>query len=284
MIPIRFISTHRADAGHVDPLRAAAEKDQRFQVTTNNRGIVFVQGDRTELLGEIMSAVAENAVIAHAAGGERTLGSTDDRVRDALTKLAHLHYPVHQEARRRLRLLGEEDWRICVSGEVGVDTIKGMTPSELPSPYCNAQDGDIVVAIHPVTAGQGETRRVISAAEDYIYLVGSEGTQSAWLADPNGDPGSEEIESAYDRFRGWSNVHRIKGLSHNQFVTLMRRCGTIIGNSSCLITEAPHLGVFTILLGSRQAGRLPASSDGMACQHILDHMAANYPKARNPKL
>lgn len=276
MIPIRLISTHRADAGHVDPLREAASKDQRFQVTDTNRGIVFVQGDRTELLGEVMSAVADNAVIAHAAGGERTLGSTDDRVRDALTKLAHLHYPVHQEARRRLLLLGEEDWRICVSGEVGVDTI--MAAPDEPLPFKRGpKAGDVVVSVHPVTSSPVETRRVASLAVDIAQHY-----YHAWIVSPNGDPGSQEICEIFCELAK-RNCTVLPDLTHRQFLTVMRRAGAIVGNSSCLITEAPHLGVFTILLGSRQAGRMPAPSDGHACQHILDHMAKNYEKARNPK-
>lgn len=277
MIPIRLISTHRADAGHVDPLREAASKDQRFQVTDTNRGIVFIQGDRTELLGEVMSAVADNAVIAHAAGGERTLGSTDDRVRDALTKLAHLHYPVHQEARRRLLLLGEEDWRICVSGEVGVDTIlKGAGDS----PYGNF--GDVIVAVHPSTASPEENANVMWAVNQFIDSMTG---RHIWFVAPNGDPGSEDIESCWRGIAkdGRGTYIEDGSLGHEQFIALMKRCGVIIGNSSCLITEAPHVGCLPILVGTRQAGRHPAPSDGHACQHILDHMAANYSKARNPK-
>jgi UDP-hydrolysing UDP-N-acetyl-D-glucosamine 2-epimerase len=264
VIPIRFISTHRADAGHVDPLRDAADHDQRFQVTNNNRGIVFVQGDRTELLGAVMGAVAENAVIAHAAGGERTLGSTDDRVRDALTKLAHLHYPVHQEGRRRLLLLGEEDWRICVAGEVGVDTIKRMKDAPLPDEL-DLSPEDAVMCVHPVTAAQTETISVLISATALASTY-----RKVWLVSPNGDPGSTLVDDAWN---GIPNGHRLPPLSHLQFLTLVRRVGVLIGNSSCLITEAPHLGAYTILLGSRQAGRMPAPSDGNACGKILDHMA-----------
>ncbi len=267
MIPIRFVSTHRADAGHVDPLRAVAQQDQRFQVTDGNRGIVFVQGDRTELLGEIMSAVADNAVIAHAAGGERTLGSTDDRVRDALTKLAHLHYPVHQEAKRRLILLGEEEWRVCVSGEVGVDTILAGTQESFLGSF-----GDVIVAVHPSTAAPEETGNVLWAVNQFLESLSD---RHVWFVAPNGDPGSEDIEACW---RGMAKSGRgtyleIGALDHRQFIALMRKCGTIIGNSSCLVTEAPHVGCLPILIGTRQQGRIPAPSDGMACQHILDHMA-----------
>lgn len=269
-IPIRFISTHRADSGHVDPLREAALVDPRFCVVDDNSGIVFVQGDRTELLGAVMSAVADNAVIAHAGGGERTRGSTDDRVRDAMTKLAHLHYPVHAYAARRLIHLGEDSWRICVAGEVGVDTIMAMRDVELPAPYSRAKFGDVVAAVHPVTGRPDETTRVLALVADVLCSA----TGHLWLVRPNGDPGSDAVSSFYSNLVEYGRATLIEGLSHPQFLTLMKRCGTIIGNSSSLITEAPHLGVLPILIGTRQEGRIPAESDGRACEKILNHMAS----------
>lgn len=274
MIPIRFVSTHRADSGHVDPLKHAAIRDSRFVVVgtvspVSGNELVFFQGDRTELLTYAAPYVAANCVIAHAAGGERTKGSTDDRVRDAMTKLAHLHYPVHEDARKRLLSLQEEDWRICVAGEVGVDTIMGMGDVELPKPYDRAKRGDRVIAIHPVTSRPEETQNVATATMIYCLELGGHN----WIVPPNGDPGSDVICQEYCMLPRRSCT-MIDGLTHPQFLTLMKRCGTIIGNSSCLITEAPHLGVLPILIGTRQEGRMPAASDGKACQRILDHMAA----------
>lgn len=272
-IPIRFISTHRADSGHVDPLREAALLDPRFCVVDDNSGIVFVQGDRTELLGAVMSAVADNAVIAHAGGGERTRGSTDDRVRDAMTKLAHLHYPVHAYAARRLIHLGEDSWRICVAGEVGVDTIMAMKDVELPGRYNEAKAGDVVIAVHPVTGRPIETRHLLAWLSLQASVLATVNAH-AWIVMPNGDPGSDAIMESHAELARGGHATMIEGLSHPQFLTLMKRCGTIIGNSSSLITEAPHLGVLPILIGTRQEGRVPAESDGRACEKILNHMAS----------
>jgi UDP-hydrolysing UDP-N-acetyl-D-glucosamine 2-epimerase len=244
--------------------------DPRFCVVDDNSGIVFVQGDRTELLPALESAVRDNAVIAHAAGGERTKGSTDDRVRDAVTKLAHLHYPVHEQARTRLMAMGEEDWRVCVSGEIGVDTIMGMGDVPLPAGI-EPRRGDWIVALHPVTSRPDETKWALGV----ISMFSSLNAPKMWLVSPNGDPGSEAIEQAWDAYCMVGLGHRLGSLTHQQFLTVMRRCGTIIGNSSCLITEAPHVGCLPILIGTRQEGRMPAPSDGNACGKILDHMAAN---------
>ena len=123
-VKLLLVSTNRADWGHVEPLFKKAQYDPRFKVDVlkveegqecqrasviDDCDIVVFQGDRTELLYYAHRAIAGCKIIAHLAGGERTKGSTDDCVRDAMTKLAHLHYPVHQQAKQRLLELQEEE-------------------------------------------------------------------------------------------------------------------------------------------------------------------------------
>lgn len=272
VIPIRFISTHRADAGHVDPLRERAASDSRFSVVDDNSGIVFAQGDRSELLSAVESAVRDNAVIAHAGGGERTKGSTDDRVRDAMTKLAHLHYPVNPTAARRLIEMGEEPHRICMVGEIGSDTIFNLKDEPLPLGV-NPKYGDVVLALHPATARPGDISYDVSRAVDHAAAFMVTGSR-LWLVEPNGDPGSDVIRKRWDELCAMGSASYLRGLTHRQFLTVMRRCSYIVGNSSCLITEAPLLGVRHIqLIGSRQEGRERSFSDGRACPRVLDHMA-----------
>jgi len=281
---LHIVSTHRADLGHLEPLYDLAKKDPRFDPTMASveRGryhcdvgedaIVFLQGDRTELLEVAAGVVRNNCILAHAAGGERTKGSTDDRVRDAITKLAHLHYPVHNSAKSRLMDLDEEPWRICVAGEIGVDTILNGKGVELPNEI-DARKGDIVVAVHPVTARPSELNEVLDAVHTFVSAVQG-AFKTVWLVAPNGDPGSVTIEGVWDYLCLHKKVRKLPSLTQPQFCTLMKRCGTIIGNSSALITEAPHLGVLPILIGTRQEGRFAAPSDGKACVKILNHIAA----------
>jgi UDP-N-acetylglucosamine 2-epimerase len=293
VVSLHCYSTDRADRGHLYPLYEAAAKDKRFKAVftetdheewpIHRQDVVFLQGDRTELLEVAAQAIREGCIIAHAAGGERTKGSTDDCTRDAITKLAHLHYPVHLTAGERIMdELGEEGWRICVAGEIGVDDIKSKplkTPDELMSDWphvftqCPPQQGDVVVAVHPVTSRPLETEAVLLAVR--CMVMGS--WRRAFFSTPNGDKGREEIIRAFDQLAmsaplryGWL-PDQMGALA---FRSLMKACGTIIGNSSSLITEAPHLGVLPILIGTRQEGRFPSESDGNACGRILDHLYA----------
>lgn len=279
MIPIHVVSTHRADEGFTWPLSAAIRADNRFEfVDYSDAHVLVLLGDRTELLREAASAIGRAQIIAHMAGGERTKGSTDDTVRDAITKLAHLHYPFHEAGKRRIMDLQEQEWRICVAGNPAVDAIKTdrlMTVEELmarfPEPFKRRPMlGDVVVAVHPVTNTPGETTEICRVLTSILRWS----PRTCYLSTPNQDPGSDEIEACFRDLEDSTHV-LLPNLGAHAFRSLMAICCTIIGNSSALITEAPHLGCLPVLIGTRQEGRLPDESDGNACKRILDHIAAN---------
>lgn len=278
MITLHIVSTHRADLGHLEPLLHAANADNRFQTRMSREGdtmryfhrddITIFQGDRTELLEYAALAIRGDAIIAHAAGGEVTKGSTDNSVRDAISKLSHFHYPVHQGAKQNLMRLGEEDWRICVVGEIGHDA--GLTEGACP---VDAKPGDLVVAYHPVTARYSETNvglGIISA------MVAGGNYRHVWLTEPNGDYDSYTITNCWDQLcEQHDNCTRLHSLGHDGFRSLVRTAGTIMGNSSAILTEAPMLGAYPILIGTRQEGRRHSEFKPGACKRILDHLATH---------
>jgi UDP-N-acetylglucosamine 2-epimerase len=129
-----------------------------------------------------------------------------------------------------------------------------------------------VVAVHPVTNDPEETARILRITGNFIR-----GFDRVYLSYPNTDPGRDAIVQNFDQL-AWGCRDRCTMLPPNlgahAFRSLMKLCGTIIGNSSALITEAPHLGCLPILVGTRQEGRFPSESDGNACGRILDHLYA----------
>lgn len=281
-ISLHIVSTHRADLGHLRPLHHAASEDSRFRAQLiapddpihvldfpDNRSdprVMFLQGDRTELLGACMDAIRNNVLIAHAAGGEITKGSTDNAVRDAVTKLAHLHYPVHQEAKQNIMRLGEEDWRICVVGEIGHDggIVEGPCPLDV-------QRGDLVVAYHPVTARPNETPQGLTAI---CQMILGHSHRRIWLTEPNGDPGSDDITRCWTQLvKMHARCEILPSPGYEGFRALVRKAGVIMGNSSAILTEAPMLDAYPILIGTRQEGRKHSEFLPGACRKILDHIA-----------
>jgi len=68
--------------------------------------------------------------LAHISGGEISEGSIDEQIRHAVTKMSHLHFVANEIFARRIRQMGEESWRICVSGDPGLDTLRRLNYSQ----------------------------------------------------------------------------------------------------------------------------------------------------------
>ena len=61
--------------------------------------LVLVMGDRLDMLPAATATLPFNLPLAHLHGGEITEGAVDDRIRHALSKLAHVHCVSTQGAR-----------------------------------------------------------------------------------------------------------------------------------------------------------------------------------------
>jgi UDP-N-acetylglucosamine 2-epimerase (non-hydrolysing) len=278
--------------------------------------VALVLGDRVELLEAALACVHARVVLAHCSGGDRTFGAWDDQVRDAITKLAHLHFPAHAQAGRRLEALAEEPWRICVSGLPSLDDLAGgvVPPAASLAPLIGAVPGaaDALVAVHPVTRHPAEAAALCAS----IAEIAGGFPGRLFLSLPNGDPGSEDISAAWRQLSARLPRHLVLA-NHGAavFRAVLRACGMMIGNSSAGLIEAPSLGTPSIDAGRRQAGRLrggsvvscpevsvaalraamaeaasparraaasPAANpygDGHACPRILGHLSGN---ARRP--
>src|SRR2546430_4826808 len=84
--------------------------------------VLLLLGDRGEMLAGAIAATYLRIPIAHLHGGERT-GDVDEPVRQAISRLAHLHLAATRQSGERLRRTREQPWRIQVVGSPRVDPI-----------------------------------------------------------------------------------------------------------------------------------------------------------------
>src|SRR5229473_7197142 len=117
--------------------------------------ILLLIADRYEMLAPAAVALALRIPIAHVEGGEISEGAIDDAVRNALTKMAHLHFTSTFAARDRVISMGEEPWRVHRAGAPSLDHLKKstlLTREQLSQKLSlNLETPSAVVAYHPVT-------------------------------------------------------------------------------------------------------------------------------------
>src|SRR5450432_4054836 len=117
--------------------------------------LLLLIADRYEMFAPASVALALRIPIAHIEGGEISEGAIDDAVRNALTKLSHIHFTSTQRARLRVISMGEEEWRVHRVGAPSLDHLRRqplLTREQLESRLeIGLQSPAILVIYHPVT-------------------------------------------------------------------------------------------------------------------------------------
>lgn len=244
--------------------------------------IVVVTGDRFDMLPAVLAALPQNIPVAHISGGELTQGVIDDAIRHVVTKLSHLHFACHERYARRIVQLGEEPWRVSVTGEPGLDELTGMefvAREQMCSDLGIPASGRIsVLTYHPETLRPGESGRQVASV-----LAAAAGIETALVITyPNGDPGSAAIAEAIEAFvRVSANAVRHKSLGRARYLQLLRHADCVVGNSSSGIIETASFALPTVNIGDRQQGRIaPYNVISVPCEtHAI---AAAWRKALDP--
>lgn len=232
------------------------------QVLHENRpDILLVLGDRFEMFAVAAAAVPFNIPIAHIHGGELSFGAIDDVFRHAITKMSHLHFAATQDYADRIIRMGEEPWRVIVSGAPALDTIREAALPDRAT--LSARFGiqldqpPLLVTFHPVTRQLYDTERQISALLDALRQT----DRPIILTAPNADAGSDIIRSEYARFlRQRGDCYLVENFGALNYLAMLREAAAVIGNSSSGLIETPAFKVPTVNIGDRQQGRTRAAN------------------------
>lgn len=217
--------------------------------------ILLLIADRYEMLAPASTALALRIPIAHIEGGEISEGAIDDAVRNALTKISHLHFTPTEDARNRVIAMGEESWRVHCTGAPSIDYLRRsrlLEKDALEFRLGHALSGPVhVIAYHPLTLSQDT---LIEADEFFSALDKLNGR--IVFCFPNADAGSRAIIERATRF---CHEHECADLHENlpalEYWSLLSHADVMLGNSSSGIMESPSLGLPCVNIGDRQFGR-----------------------------
>jgi UDP-N-acetylglucosamine 2-epimerase (non-hydrolysing)/GDP/UDP-N,N'-diacetylbacillosamine 2-epimerase (hydrolysing) len=222
--------------------------------------ILLLIADRYEMLAPAAVALALRVPIAHIEGGEISEGAIDDAVRNALTKMAHLHFTSTFAARDRIIAMGEEPWRATRAGAPSLDHLrrsKLLRREEVAAKLSVQLEGSaMVIAYHPVTLAMD----TLQEADELFAALGRVNSQLIFCY-PNADAGSRaliERTTAFLAKRG--NGKLFVNLDAVTYWSLLRQAQVFLGNSSSGIMETAWFAVPTVNIGERQRGRERAAN------------------------
>ena len=219
--------------------------------------ILLVLGDRFEMHAAVVAALPFRIPVAHIHGGEATEGAIDDCLRHSITKLSHLHFVATEEYAGRVIQMGEEPWRVIVSGAPSLDNLQRIQLLPRPELECLAggvlQDPFLLVTYHPATLEDEPPEiqfgEVLAALEEVDAGV--------LFTYPGADAGSHAIIRMIHEFITAHPQARLAvNLGTQGYFSAMKHAAAVVGNSSSGIIEAASFRLPVVNIGSRQKGRV----------------------------
>tara|TARA_B100000029_G_C17529938_1_gene942937 strand:+ start:81 stop:1223 length:1143 start_codon:yes stop_codon:yes gene_type:complete len=196
-----------------------------------------------------------NIHVAHIEGGEVS-GTIDDSIRHATTKFAHLHFTSNKDATNRIIKMGEKPKNVFTVGNPVLDNLKNFPNIDqkiLSRKYnLDPEKPFMILLQHTVTTEVNIQSKHITSIINALKEINIQFI----IIRGNADAGSKNILKIINK----SKLNQFKTIPYIEFINLLKYSSGLVGNSSSGIIETPFLKIPTVNIGSRQSGRLKATS------------------------
>ena len=233
--------------------------------------LLLLLGDRFEMMAAAVAALPFKLPMAHIHGGESTEGLIDEAIRHSITKMSHIHFASTEGHAARIRQMGEEPWRITVSGAPGLDNLQKM--ALLSADTLQRQHGfdlsqpPLLMTYHPVTLDYENTEYQVTELLAALKAC----ALPLIFTFPNADTSGRKIIEMIQSFIKGNSLARVAvNLGTEVYFSLMAHAAAMVGNSSSGIVEAASFKLPVVNIGDRQRGRFHA-------RNVID---CGYPRAQ----
>jgi len=220
---------------------------------------ILILGDRGEMLAAAIAAHYQNIGIIHLHGGEIS-GSADDSIRQAISKLSHLHFVASLKSQNNLIRQGEEKWRIFPVGSLRktaitrINSLSDDSTKRLVARYqLDSPRPKLLIAIHP------DSKEALPFTQQIEPLASALRRLEAMdkiIIGPNSDAGGEVFRNKLEELVDTCpHTTYFPSIPADEYLFLLKRVDLLIGNSSSGIIEAPFFNLPSLNIGNRQHRR-----------------------------
>jgi GDP/UDP-N,N'-diacetylbacillosamine 2-epimerase (hydrolysing) len=218
--------------------------------------LIFVMGDRYEMLAAPSAAIPFNIPVIHFYGGAITEGATDELVRHAITKMCHFHFVALDIYKERLIQMGEESWRVRTIGIPNINNLKRNIISIKKISKIiglNLKQRTILCNFHSSTLELDALKNQLNI----LFNAIRKSKLQCVFTYPNADLGHNLIIDKIKQFVKENKKYIFKKYcTVEEYSGLLKYCSVMIGNSSSGIVESCSFNLPTINLGIRQKGKV----------------------------
>lgn len=225
----------------------------------NKFDLVFALGDRYEMFGAVLAGSPFNVNFAHIHAGETTLGAIDNAYRHSISLMSKYLFISTEEYRKRAIEIIKRHDDVFNVGALSIDNLsneKLYSISEFKKEFnIDLKKPTILTTFHPETVGFENNRIYIS--ELIATLDELSGEYQIIITMPNSDTEGLMIREKLQEF-GKQNrkVKLIESFGMKGYLSCMKHCSILIGNTSSGFIEAAFFPKWVINIGNRQNGRI----------------------------
>lgn len=224
--------------------------------------LLIILGDRYEMLSFAVAALFNKVIIAHIHGGELTQGSIDDTIRHTISKFSNYHFVATKPYKKRVIQLGENPKKIFLVGGLGSENVKNISYLDKKGLEKNLnikfKKNNFLITFNSFL---DDKISVKVAIRNMFKALNKFKNTNYIFTFPNSDLESNNIiKMIIDFSKKNKNAYCFKSLGIQKYLSCMKICNVVVGNSSSGILEAPSLKTPTVNIGNRQNGRIKAKS------------------------
>jgi GDP/UDP-N,N'-diacetylbacillosamine 2-epimerase (hydrolysing) len=219
---------------------------------------LFALGDRFEMFAACASTMPFNIPIAHIHGGEETMGSIDNVFRHSITHMASCHFATTEIYKQRVIKLKGIDKNIYNVGALSIDnliTLQLLTIEKFKNKFgIDLSKKTILITFHPETVAFEKNHEYIN---ELIAALEEVSKYQLVITMPNADTMGKFIrKELLSLKKRKSNVFCVESLGAIGYLSCMKHCSMMLGNTSSGFVEASYFSKYVINLGDRQSGRI----------------------------
>lgn len=230
-----------------------------WNLHSNDFDIVLCLGDRYEMFAAVYAGVPFGVRYAHFYGGDISEGAIDDIYRDCITKASAIHFTSTEKCAKRVKELIRSEKNVYAVGILSLDNLlkkEYYSISHFKKNYTiDLSIPTVLMTFHPETVNPVINLLHIKVIEQVIRYL----TQQFQLiiTMPNADTNAIHFREMYKSFveiEG-QRLFIFENLGSMAYLSCMRHCFFVIGNTSSGISEAASFNKYFINVGDRQKGR-----------------------------
>jgi len=225
--------------------------------------LVFALGDRYEMFAAVSAGTPFNVRFAHLHAGETTLGSIDNTYRHSISLMSEILFVSTEAYKKRATEIKGNYKQIFNVGALSIDNLKKirfLTIKEFQKKFgINLSKPSVLSTFHPETVHFKKNKEFIKT---YLSALNElKKNYQLIITMPNADTSGLIVRKAIEDFsKKNKEVITVESFGMEGYLSCMKHCDFMIGNSSSGFVEATFFPKWVINVGHRQDGRIISSN------------------------